>query len=178
MATSERKIETPFGPRVGNIFDRLELLGVASFLTQSGNQSNAQLVYDETKVIDVPVGTMVVVPSPNLWVLGYGGLQPEFVDPLNDNQSVSWGSEDHNWGMGWFQISVVDVNAVDTTQSPPKQTAQLRISMILRDDNGDDSWFGVAGYTLLFLGRAPKIQQPASPTPRGRRELMESIRMR
>jgi hypothetical protein len=35
----------------------------------------------------------------------------------------------------------------------------------LSDDNGDDSWFGIAGYTLLFLGQAPRPPRPTSAAP-------------
>jgi hypothetical protein len=180
MATHERQIETPVGPQVGKIFATFEILGIASFLTQSGNQSNAHKIYEELVNIEVPVGTQVVVPSPNLWSLGYGNTEPEMLDPLDDNQSASWHSEDHNWGLGWFQISAVDLNAPDFSQNPPKQTAQLRIAMVLSDDNGDDSWFGIAGYTLLFLGHAPRPPRPTGgePLPTGRRMLWKATKLR
>jgi hypothetical protein len=44
---------------------------------------------------------------------------------------------------------------------PPTQTATLNVVLFLRDDNGDDGWFGLAGYTLIHLGSA---------SPRDRRD--------
>jgi len=130
--------------------------------------------------IDVPLGTQVIVPSPNRWCQGYGRIEPEMLDPLDDNQSASWHSEDHNWGLGWFQISAVDVNAPDFSQNPPKQTAQLRVAMFLSDDNSDDSWFGVAGYTLVFLGNAQRPPRPVSgqPAPAQRRMMWKATKLR
>ena len=180
MATHDRQIETPVGPQVGRIFSTFDILGVASLLTQSGNQPNAQKLYEEFVDIEVPVGTQVIVPTPNLWFSGYGKLQPEMLDPLDDNQSASWHREDHNWGLGWFQVSAVDLNAPDFGQSPPKQTAQLHVVMFLSDDNGDDSWFGVAGYTLLFLGHAAQPPRPSSgaPLPAGRQMIWKPRKLR
>ena len=177
MATAERKIESPAGPKVGKIFEALEILGVASYLTQSGNQPNAEHGgYGEIVDIEVPVGTYVVVPSPNLWYLAHGQLQPELLDPLNENQNGNWVPEDHNWGTGWVQVSIVDLNAPDFTQVPPKQTARLYVRMLLSDDNADDSWFGAVGYTLLFLGQASRPPRPTSDYPR--RQSWPAITMR
>jgi hypothetical protein len=119
-----------------------------------------------------------VVPAPNLWWLGHGRLQPEILDPLNDNLSASWETEDHNWGVGRVQVSVVDLNTPDFTQNPPKQTARLHILMHLSDDNGDDSWFGVAGYTLLFLGQAPRPPRPMGTDQPSRRKTWAAMKIR
>jgi len=160
MATQERLIETPTGTKLGKIFDNLEVLGMGSFVTQSGNQSSAHQLFQENVHIEVPVGTIVVIPAPNLWLLGYGSLQPEVLDPLDDNQNQLWHSADHHWGAGVFQVSVVGLNAPDFSQNPPKQTAHLHVNMLLSDHNGDDSWFGVAGYNLLYLGKPPRVRPP------------------
>ena len=55
-------------------------------------------------------------------------------------------------GLGRVSISVVDINAPDFTVAPPKQTARILVRMNLLDENGDDSWFGLVGYTLTLLG--------------------------
>jgi hypothetical protein len=179
MATQERKIETPVGPKVGSIFEALEILGVGSYVTQSGPQPNARQFFEETVNIEVPVGTFAIIPTPNLWSLGHGSLHPAMLDPLNDNSSASWDSEDHNWGLGWFAVSVVDVNAPDLTQNPPKQTAQIRVKMYLSDDNADDSWFGIAGYSCLFLGRSQHgSPKPADVGPTSRRMLWRGDKLR
>jgi hypothetical protein len=82
-------------------------------------------------------------------------LRPQ-LDPLDPNQNPSWHTEDHNMGLGRASIAVVDVNAPDFTVSPPQQTARILVRLNLRDENGDDSWIGMVGYTLTFLGFARK----------------------
>jgi hypothetical protein len=178
MATYERQIETPVGVKVGRIFEALEVLGIASYFTQSGNRSNAERAYEEIVNIEVPVGTYVVVPAPNLWWLGHGSLQPEMSDPLNDMPDVSWETEDHNWGAGRVEVDVLDLSAPDFTQNPPKQTARLYVRMYLADDNADDSWFGAAGYCLLFLGQAPRPPRPTGTNQPSRRKTWAPMKIR
>jgi len=156
MSTQERLIETPVGSKLGKIFEHLEVLGIGSFITQSGNLPNAKNLFTEAVDVEVPVGTVAVIPSPNLWLLGHGNLQPEFMDPLDENQHQLWNPDDHHWGAGAFQVSVIGVNAPDFSQNPPKQTAHLHVNMLLSDINGDDSWFGIAGYTLIYIGKPPR----------------------
>ena len=159
MATSERMIETPVGTKVGKIWEKLEILGISSFLTQTQNQPNDQgLRWLEFVDIDVPVGTLAVVPAMNFWFLGHGRLDPDLIDPLAENQHVTWNSADRPWGLGWVHVSVVDVNAPDQSMNPPHQTAQLQIEMHLCDYNMDDGWFGVVGYTLVCLGVPPRSE--------------------
>lgn len=169
MATSERQIETPAGPRIGSIFGKLEILGIASYATDTLNQAHGKTDYEEHVTIDVPVGTIAIVPSPNLWWLGHGRMRDQ-VDTLND-QTIWWDSADRPWGFGRVHVSVVDINAPDTEQDPPKQTAQLRIVMRLVDYNGDDPWFGLVGYTLMFLGQAAARREPTE----ARLERMQAI---
>lgn len=154
MSTDERYIETPVGSKVGHIWGRLQILGISSFLTQRGNAPRDDLDHFELRTIAVPVGTVAVVPMPNLWILGHGELDPANIDPLDENGSATWHSSDRPWGLGWVHVSVVDVNEPDYSIVPPTQSAQLRIKLHLSDRNADDSLFAAVGYTLLFLGRA------------------------
>jgi hypothetical protein len=165
MATSDRRIETPTGSKFGAIFSAMDILGVSSHLTQTDHQPNGVNGYLETVNISVPVGTVVIVPVPNFWMLGYGRLKPDLLDTADDNQSVQWNSADHNWGIGRVHVSVVDVNAIDNSTSPPSQNATLNIMMRLHDDNGDDGWWGMVGYTLVYLGQA------SSREPHGERRM-------
>ncbi|SEI58644.1 hypothetical protein SAMN04244579_01261 [Azotobacter beijerinckii] len=154
MSTAERYIETPVGSKVGHIWGRLQILGISSYLTQRANAPRDDLDHSELRTIAVPVGTVAVVPMPNLWFLGHGELEPANIDPLDENGSVTWHSNDRPWGLGWVHVSVIDVNEPDYSAVPPTQSAQLRIKLHLCDLNADDSLFGAVGYTLLFLGRA------------------------
>ena len=177
MSTSERYIETPVGSKVGHIWGPLQILGISSYLTQRGTAPHDDLDYDELRTINVPVGTVAVVPMPNLWFLGHGELDPGMIDPLDENGFLTWHPKDRPWGLGWVHVSVVDVNEPDYTASPPAQTAQLRIKLHLCDVNADDSLFGAVGYTLMYLGRsrsgstrqaessAAADRRPAPPQP-------------
>jgi len=155
MPTGARNIETPTGPAVGSIHGRMEILGIASFLTQTGNQPNDQRQWEEIIDIAVPVGTHAIVVSQDYWVLAFGSLT-ENVDPLDPNQNPGWNTEDHNMGLGRASVAITDVNAPDFTASPPTQTARILVRMNLLDENGDDSWVGLVGYTLTFLGVAQR----------------------
>jgi hypothetical protein len=59
------------------------------------------------------------------------------------------------FGFAQVQVDVVDVNAPDLSNSPPTQTAQIRVRMMLTDANQDDRWFGYASYSLLCVGELP-----------------------
>ena len=155
MPTGPRPIETPTGPATGSIFARMEILGISSFLTQTGNRPNAQNQWEEIVDISVPVGTQAIVASQDKWALAFGSLS-SLLDPLDPNVNPAWNSEDHNWGVGRASVDILDVNAPDFTVTPAKQTARISVRMNLLDDNGDDSWFGLLGYTLTFLGFAQR----------------------
>jgi hypothetical protein len=133
----------------------MEILGIASMLTQTGNRPNDEQQWEEIIDISVPVGTHSIVVSPDYWLLAFGSLTA-LLDPLDPNQNPGWNSEDHNMGLGRVNVAVVDVNAPDFTAVPPKQTARIHVRMNLLDENGDDSWFGLVGYNLTFLGFAQK----------------------
>lgn len=157
MPTGPREIETPTGPAVGNLFGKMEILGISSFLTQTGNQPNHRRQWGEIIDIPVPVGTHAIVVSQDYWALGFGSLS-SVLDPLDPNSSPSWNSTDHNLGVGRASATVLDINAADLTAIPPKQTAQIGVRMSLLDKNGDDRWFGLLGFTTTFLGLAPRTK--------------------
>lgn len=161
MPTNERFIETPFGPVVGTISERLEVLGISSYLTQTGNRPNARSQWEEiVDISNVPVGTITIMTSIDKWILGYGELDPELLDPLNPNVNPGWNGVDHHIGLGRVQVTVVDINSPDLSQSPPRQSARIVIKLNFLDYNGDDRWFGMVGFSLIFLGRTP-LPRPA-----------------
>jgi hypothetical protein len=160
-STISKNVETPTGPQPGDQFGNMTILGFSNKGTASLNRSNAKdngptLGFAEDVTIDVPVGTQFIVPAVTGWRLNYGGIDPNTeaahldTDP---NVHPKWKTEDHNWGMGQVNVSVKDVNAPDMSATPPKQTATIHISLILSDENGDDSWSGTVFYSLLYLGK-------------------------
>jgi hypothetical protein len=181
MATSERFIETPTGTVVGQIFEPFQILGIASYFTQSLNQSDGKAFHQETVSIEVPVGTVAIVNAQNLWFIGYGSLSPEPLDPLAPNH-LQWAHTDHHLGLGAVLVGVVDISSPDFTQTPPKQVAELEITLVLHDKNRDDPWFGVVGYTLMFLGseKMPINEERVSRIIQTRvsRSPIESLRIR
>jgi hypothetical protein len=181
MATDERAISTPIGGVVGGITENLQVLGIASYLTQTLNQPNAKRFYEETATIEVPVGTVAIVAAPDTWFAGFGRLSPEPLDPIGDNP-ISWTQADHHLGVSMVYVFVTDVNAPDLTQTPPRQTAELRIGMLLSDDNSDDRWFGIVGYTLTFLGAEsvtiPRERKSSIINTRVRKAKLQNLKFR
>jgi len=110
MPTGPREIETPTGPQVGNVFATMQVLGVGSFVTQTGNQPNNLHQWEETVDISTPVGTQVVIPCQDFWSLLFGSFDVP-LDPLDPNVIPQWNASDHNWGAGRAQITVLNVNA-------------------------------------------------------------------
>ena len=103
--------------------------------------------------IPIPVGTQVVIPCQDYWLLSFGSLDVP-LDPLDGNVSPQWNASDHNWGSGRAQVTVLDVNAPSFQASPPTQSARISVRMNLLDHNGDDGWVGLLGYSLIFFGPA------------------------
>ncbi len=81
--------------------------------TETGNRSNAEEVVTEDVEIKVPVGTAAIVSVPEGLALGFN---------RDDNaalEDISWPSGvDHHYGLGFFQVIVTDINAVDTSTTP------------------------------------------------------------
>jgi hypothetical protein len=157
MPTNESIIETPLGTRVGTINEKLEVLGIAAYTTQTGNQPDEQTQWYERVEINVPVGTMAIVASIDYWMLGYGSFTPELhtIEDTTDETGV-WHTADHHFGVGRISVFAADINTPDLTKNPATQTASIHVGMNLFDDNFDDSWFGLVRYTLLFLGQASR----------------------
>jgi hypothetical protein len=149
-STGPAKIATVEGNLPTGILDRaLEIVGIVSLETKSGNVSSANSTHFVQATVEVPVGTAVIVPMLDGWLLGYGSAQP---DPANPENAIQWTPEDQNWGLGRVSITVTRLNPPNTVASPPVQTAELSIAFHLGDDGLDDPWFGAASYSLLCLG--------------------------
>lgn len=172
-STISRDVETPTGPKPGDQFGNMVILGFSSKGTTTLNQSNAKsgptLGFTEDVNVDVPVGTEFIVASISGWKLLYGGSDPDTeaahlsTDP---NLHPKWKTEDHNYGFGQVSIRVKDINAPDMSASPPKQTATITVTLVLSDENADDSWAGAVNYSLIYLGKAPNTgPERQRPTP-------------
>lgn len=153
-STGDREIETTRGPRAAESTGPLIILGLVSKATSTLRQSNAHKAFEEVITVNVPPGTEVIVPTVRGWAFGYGSTTPEDLSPLPDpNASNTWHPADHHVGLISLNIWVDTLNAVDPATNT--QTAKIKVSAILSDDNGDDEWFGYANYTLLCLGKHP-----------------------
>lgn len=160
-ATVPQTIATVEGPAVNGIVDRpLQILGVINLATQTGNVANGKDSHFVDATVEIPVGTALIVPALRGWTLAYGSAQPSSSDP---DALIEWSPEDHHWGFGAVEVTVVKVNPPNTVTQPPTQTAELSLRFLLTDDNQDDPWFGSANYSLLCLG-VPGVD-PADWTP-------------
>jgi hypothetical protein len=148
--TTPVNISTPHGAiPSGDLFAPLQVLGVSRRFTQSLNRSDGRSAFAERVTINVPVGTETIIPSVQGLTLMYGETDP---NNLTDN-NWQWHHEDHHLGSEFVDIAVLDINSPNNSVNPPQQSADIEIRLLLRDDNGDDKWFGSVTYTLLFLGR-------------------------
>ena len=86
------------------------------------------------------------------WTAGFGTMNPE---DLSATPIAEWTSDDHHLGLASVHVGVTDINPVDTSTSPPTQTATIRIAARVADRNFDDRWCGSVNYTLICLGRHP-----------------------
>lgn len=152
-ASTEKPWESPFGPLGGQQFAPMEVIGIASRATATLNRPNAQGTFIEDVTIDVPVGTEFILPAIRGWELAYGELDPDTVDAHVGLSPATWKASDRPFGGGGANILVKDINAPDTSVTPPKQSAVIAVSLHISDYNRDDRWFGVVNYSLLFLKR-------------------------
>lgn len=152
--TSPREVETPTGPVLGTVTGPFVILGVADKATGTMNRPDGRTTFIETVRVDAPVGTEVIVPVLRGWELGYGSTTPADItqQPLPES-TFTWNAADHHLGMGNVNIAVTDINAA--APGATTQSATIQIAARLNDDNGDDPWWGVVRYELIFLGRAP-----------------------
>jgi len=153
-STSPREIQTPTGAIRGQVNGPFVVLGVASRATSSLNRPNGMTAFIQTVRIDVPAGTEVVVPALIGWDLGYGSTLPaDLSGQVTPESTFTWTPTDRSLGMARVDISVTDIDAL--APGATTQSATLRIGMQLADSHGDDPWWGVVRYQLIFLGRAP-----------------------
>lgn len=142
--TVERGIETPFGPTPdGKVFTNLQVIGILNLETGSGNQTDSFTEFTTTALVEVPVGTVLIVPAVRGWSLAFGELEP-------DLSGIKY--NDHHYGVGGVKVMVTKVNPVNTVVTPPTQTAEITLQMALADHSQDDRWFGTIAYTLICFG--------------------------
>ena len=91
----------------------------------------------------VPAETDMVVPLLSGWSLGYGEL---LIDP--EPGDLLWGGTTNQFGVGQVSVLVVGLSAGPT---PEFKQASILVTLGLRDQGGDDYWFGSVDYTLLCL---------------------------
>lgn len=161
-STTPRNLETPQGERSGDQLRRLDILGVLSRSTSTLHRPNANNQFQETVTVNVPPGTLIIIPAVYGWALGYGRTDPEDISTV---KKFNWNREDHNLGLAQLSVHVMDIDAVDTSVTPPTQTAKIEITAMLSDDNGDDQWFAGVNYNLLCLGNACCTNSPFSTPP-------------
>jgi hypothetical protein len=154
-SSGPREIETPQGPRSADQNGPFIILGVISRNTSTLSQPDAKQEFKETITVNVPPGTQIIIPAVRGWFAGYGKTIPEdyFTQQSNPNSKLNWQHNDEHFGLAWFNVLVDDINAVDSTTSPPTQTAEITITAILGDENLDNRWWASVNYNLLCLGR-------------------------
>jgi hypothetical protein len=153
-STSGRDIQTPTGAVSGQVNGPFVVLGVASRATSTLSRPNGETFLQTVRLLDVPAGTEVIVPTVTGWDLGYGSTAPADLSGQTTPESTfHWNATDHHLGFARIDVSVVDIDAL--APGATTQTATLRIGAQLADGNGDDPWWGVIRYQLIYLGRAP-----------------------
>lgn len=170
--SADRTIETPSGGQsAADVGGPLVILGVVPKATSTKNLSGAPESFVEIVEVNVPVGTVAIVPVVTGWSLGFGSVEPDDLSSQpSPNQQFLWHSDDHHLGLARVDLSVQDINAVNPATNT--QTATIRVLLRLSDHNTDDAWFGLVTYTLLCLGKtgdAPVAGAPATGAagPRG-----------
>ena len=162
-ATVPEAITTVEGPVPSGLIARpLEILGVLQLTTTTGNLPSAPNPHFVAATVGVPVGTAVVLPALKGWTLAYGSALPNAANPT---AAIDWNVEDHNWGFGSVDVSVVRINPPNTVTQPPTQTAELSLRFYLTDDGRDEPWFGGAEYTLICLGVPNRPLASWDPVP-------------
>lgn len=141
---------------------KLEVIGLVSLEMSTGNvaqtrRDGARLL---TANVNVPVGTVVITPAVNGWILGYGK------QTARSANTFDWDAEDNNWGIGLGWVNVTKINPVNTLTTPPTQTATVSVSMLLGEDTLNDPWFGRLAFTLICFGLpGAGLSTPFEPPP-------------
>ena len=163
-ATQNREVQTPEGAVDGDLFQEMDVLGLSSRVTCTGKRENGINPFNESITINVPPGTQAIMASMRGWGMGYGDLEPVAGDERSDCNGGIRKAVDHHFGDAFANVWVEDIDAMDTSTTPPTQTATISVQLILNDKNpSDDSWYGYLTYDLLFLGETPRFI-PDSPT--------------
>jgi len=151
--SADRPIETPTGPQMP-VFRDMHVIGIIRRTTITGNQkfnaipSGEPIRFSsEDYEIEVPVGTQLIVPAIKGWVTAYGKTTPDNIEDILAD-GFTWTIEDHHLAMQSVDVNVTDINAPDGD----RQTANIKVTMLLRDVNSDDPWFGIVGYHLICFG--------------------------
>jgi len=150
-ATADRDIRTPAGPIAGQISGNFVILGIANQATSTRSRPGGTGEFLETIAVDVPAETVMIVPALRGWDLGYGSTDPEDLSP--GGTAFSWRPADHHLGMASVNVTVIDIGSL--VPGATTRRASIEVSARLTDVNGDDPWWGVIRYQLLYLGRAP-----------------------
>jgi hypothetical protein len=104
------------------------------------NQSNGQNLAERQFAVDIPEGTVEVVPL----VRGFFRFYGDIID--FDENHLSAEITDHNFAFDWVNIRTVAL---------VHGKAFMEAQMLLRDKDGDDSWSGVMGVVIFCLGYHP-----------------------
>lgn len=146
MSTFVRDIPTVTGQKPGEVFGAFQILGVSRRLTETGNQVKANNIYSERVILSVPVGTQMIIPSIDKWVLGYGE------DTRDNPNELKWNQDQARFGMGNVAVRVLEVGQPDLKSDPPKQQASIGVYVYLSDQTAMKPWFGKIHYHLIHLG--------------------------
>lgn len=155
-ATGPREIVTPEGARSADQTGPFVILGVVSRNTSTLRQSNANPPFEETVTVNVPPGTQMIIPAVRGWATGYGSTTPEDLSmPPDPDTFLRWRHTDEHFGLTWFNVYVDRINAVDSSTTPATQTAVIKVTAILGDENLDNEWWAWVNYNLICLGPHP-----------------------
>jgi hypothetical protein len=123
-----------------DIEGRFDVLGVLRRETFTGDVPNGESAKEIVVSVNLPVGTVAVVPILDGWMLGQGTL---------DVVNFQWNSADNHWGLGATSIFV---KTLDTAATPP--TAEVHLVFYLGDAAPGDQWFGAAQWHVMALGES------------------------
>lgn len=146
-----RRVETPAGPHF--VTNRpFNILGVIRRTATTENQGSHSGVVSFDESVNVPVGTDVILPAVQGWLVGFGHLDPDDLsmsDALGGLATTVHPGQ-RPLGAEYVYVAVTDINA----PSGGLQTATIRHNFLMTDKNNDDSWFGVVSYHLVCLSFA------------------------
>ena len=128
-------------PKGVSSFESLIILGFREEAIFIDNQSNGKKEAKKDISIEIPEGTIDVVPLVSGFDLFYGKIES-----IEENTSYHARVSDHHLGFERVNIRVIEIGRV---------TATIQAQMWLCDDNQDDAWTGTMHAMILFLGPHP-----------------------